>query len=152
MFTVNGAPTFSTPQTYADIVDRESDNIVAYMLRYEIYPTMWHQSNYMRYASDKTLFTDIINAVVEKFAKISNLPVVSLQQTDIGQAMWDRMAYNAAQVKATLTPGIGISMTATSAAKVPLTGICSGTCENYGGQSLSKVSVTPGVTVQIPLF
>jgi hypothetical protein len=140
------APFFSTIQTYADIVNRESDNLLTYMLRYEIYPTMWHQANYVRYQGSSTLFTDVVNATFNKFAKISNLPVISMQQSEIGAYMWDRMALNKAAVTATLTPGVSIAITSSAAVKVPITGVCQGTCETYGTQKLSKVSVAAGTT------
>lgn len=146
----DGSPFFSSPQTYAQIVDRESDTLVGYMLRYEMYPTMWHQSNFIRYTNSKTLFTDVMGSALTKFSKMSNLPVISLQNTDLGKELEDRMGYLAANVKATLTPGAGISVSATSAAKIPVTGVCKGTCETYGGQSLSKVPVSAGTTY-IPL-
>lgn len=148
----NNAPFFPVTQTLADIVNRESDNLLAYMLRYEIYPNMWHQSNFVRYSGSNMLFTDVVGATMSKFAKISNLPVISMQQSDIGKYMEDRMAFNAAQVAATLTPGLNITLTAKSAANVPLTGICQQNCETYGTQKLSKVPVGAGATITIPAF
>jgi hypothetical protein len=152
LFTINGAPFFAANQTLADIVNRESDMLLAYMLRYEIYPNMWHQSNFIRYASNNMLFTDVVTAALNKFAKLSNLPVLSLQQTDIGKYMQDRMAYNAAGVTATLTPGATITITSTGAANVPLTGLCNSNCETYGAQPLSKIPVPAGGTVTIPAY
>jgi hypothetical protein len=148
----DGSPFFAKTQTITDIVNRESDYLLMYMLRYEIYPTMWHQSNYVRYDGAKTLFTDVMNAALQKFAKISNLPVLSLQQFEIGNEMYDRMGFNAGGVTATLTPGVNITFTAQKAAKVPVTGICKGTCSSYGGQNQSKITVPAGGTVQVPLY
>ena len=150
IFKIGTTPFFSTPQTYSDIVNRESDNLLRYLMQYEIYGNMWHQSNFIRYDGGKMLFTDVAGATLSKFAKISNLPVVSLQQTDIGKYMEDRMAYNAANVKATLTPGVSITFTSSAKANVPVTGICKTSCEAYGGQNLSKIPVTAGA-VTIPL-
>ena len=79
-----------------------------------------------------------------------NLPVTSLTQSALGAALEDRMAYNASGVKATYTPGLGVTLTATRAAKIPVTGACFGTCESYGGQSLSQVSIGAGQSVTIP--
>ena len=147
----DGTPFFPADQTLADIVNRESDNLLSYMLKYEIYGSMWHQSNFIRYSGSKMLFTDVAGATLDKFAKLSNLPVVSMQQTAIGQYMEERMAYNAANVKATLTPGVNITFTATSSAKAPVTGICKQTCENYGGQNISKIAVSAGATITVPI-
>jgi hypothetical protein len=47
---------------------------------------------------------------------------------------------------------VNITFTAGKAAKVPVTGICKGTCISYGGQNHSKISVSAGGTVQVPLY
>ena len=60
------------------------------------------------------------------------------------------MVYNAAGVSATFTPGLGVTLTATKAAVIPVTGACSTGCERYGNQSLSKIPVGAGQTVTIP--
>ena len=120
-------------------------------MRYEIYPNMWHQSNFVRYSGNNTLFTDVIGAALNKFAALSNLPVVSLSQSEIGKELEARMAFLNANVTATLTPGAGITMTGSAAASVPITGICKSSCETYGGQSISKIAVTAGGTTTVTL-
>ena len=153
LFKINGTtPFFSTPQTYAQIVDRESTTYVNYMLRYEQYPLMFHQSNFIRYSGSNSLFTDVMTAALDKFSKISNLPVVSLAQTELGKKMEARMAFNDSGIRATYTPGQGISFTASKAASVPVTGICATGCVPYGGQNVSFIPVTAGGTVSVPLY
>lgn len=148
----DGTPYFNAPQTLADIVNRESDNLLAYMMRYEIYPSMWHQSNFVRYSGGSSLFTDVANATLTKFARLSNLPVVSLQQSDIGRYMAERMAFNASGATATWTPGSNITIATQGATSVRLTGVCSTACELYGGQYQSKVAIPANGTVVIPVY
>ena len=145
-------PFFTTNQTYAEVINRESDALLSYMLRAEIYPTMYHQSNLIRYSGSKTLITDVLDAAFNKFVKISTLPVLSLSQAEIGKKLEERMNLNAAGVKATYNPGIGITIKATGAAATPVTGICTGICESYGGYKISKVNVAAGGTVNVPLY
>ena len=70
-----GPPFFAVDQTYQQIVDRESDALVTYMFRYELYPSMYHQANFYFYDNQHTLFTDVIDAALTKFKQMSNLPV-----------------------------------------------------------------------------
>ncbi len=147
-----GAPFFSQPQYYADIVNRESDALVTYMMRSEIYPTMWHQSNFVRYSGDQTLYGDVISAALTKFAKLSTLPVISLPQSQIGKELEDRMGFLAANVTATLTPGIGITINSDAPVTVPVTGVCKINCSSYGGQQISKLAVKAGNTLSVLLF
>ena len=147
-----GPPFFSTVQSYSQIIDRESDNLLTYMLRYELYPQMYHQANFYRHTGNHSLFTDLIDATISKYNGLMALPVTSLKQSDIGAALQSRMLFNAAGVKATYTPGLGVTITATKAATIPITGACSTGCERYGNQSLSKISISAGQTVTIPQY
>ncbi len=154
IFKIGGTntPFFTTTQTYANIIDRESDNLLSYLLRYEIYPQMYHQSNLYRYSGSKTLFTDVIDAAFNKFSKISNLPVISLTETDLGRELEAKMAVVTANVQAVLTPGQNLTVTGSSAANVVVTGVCFGTaCESYGSQCMSKVPITSGAVTTVPL-
>ena len=151
--TGTNTPFFTVNQTYEQIIDSESNALLNYMLRGEWYPTMYHQSNLIRYDGNHSLYSDLMDAALTKFSKISNLTVSSLPQTTIGQMMEDRMAFNSAGVTAVYVPGSGISLTAKSAAKVPITGICAAGCNAYGGQNISMVPVTPSTSASlIPLY
>jgi hypothetical protein len=159
---VNGYPqiasipaAFSLVQSASDILNREAGNILSYMLRYDAAPLMFHQSNLKTYSGSNSIFTDVANNVFTQLANLTTLPVVSMSQSAIGQLMQDRMAYNSAGLTGVLTPGVNITLTATNnAAKIPVTGGCSkasASCESYGGQFVSTVSVTPGQTLTIPV-
>jgi hypothetical protein len=146
-----GEPFFSANQTYEQIIDSESNTLLTYMLRGEWYPLMFHQSNLISYYGQKSLLSDLMDATLSKFARMSNLPVSSLAMSTIGQMMEDRMAFNAAGVQALYVPFQGINLTAKAAAKVPVTGVCAPGCATYGGLYASAVPVTPGAKVLIPL-
>ncbi|MEZ5403533.1 MAG: hypothetical protein R2729_27890 [Bryobacteraceae bacterium] len=83
-----GQPFFRTNQTYARVIDRESDALVIYMLRYELYPSMFHQAKFDSCNGGKSLSTDLTDATFAKFAKLSDLPVSSLAQSTIGGMRW----------------------------------------------------------------
>ncbi len=149
----DGTPFFTVKQTYAQIVDTESTTMLTYMLRGEWYPLMFHQSNLIAYDGVHSLYSDVMDATLNKFIRISTLPVSSLPQTTLGQMMEDRMAFNAAGVKATYVPGQGITLNAaTGAAKTPITGVCTTNCSSYGGQTISMIPVAPGATTVVPLY
>ncbi|MCC6590540.1 MAG: hypothetical protein IT168_27860 [Bryobacterales bacterium] len=147
----NGAAWFNTTQTYAQIIDRESDFLLSYMLRYEIYPTMYHQSNFTVYQGSKSLFSDLMDAALTKYGKVLNLPIVSMTETEIGQWLQRRMVYNRAGVNGIIYPGQRIELRTGAAAQVPITGICKTGCESYGTERISYANVTPGSVVTIPL-
>jgi hypothetical protein len=146
----DGTPFFNSTQTYSQIVGRESEALVSYLLRYELYPSMFHQSNFDSYNGGRSLFSDVMDATFSKWAKLTNLPVSSLDQTTIGRMLEERMTYLGAGVQATYTPGVSVTIRTVRSAYVPLTGVCSGSCVSYGSQNQSRVLVNAGGTVTIP--
>jgi hypothetical protein len=151
-----GPPFFTTPQTYDQIRDRESDTLLGYMLRGEQYPLMFHQGNLAAYDGTNSLFTDVVGSALNKFAAISQLPVISTKESDLGAMLQNRMAYNASQVHATLTPGVSIEIDTAGAAGIPVTGLCADACETYGPDQQSLIPMPAGSTrvfllVSLPL-
>lgn len=147
-----GRPFFQSNLSYEQILNWESDQLVSYMLRGEFYPVMFHQANFIRYNGRNTLFTDLIDATVKKFAAITSLPIASMTQAATAQKLIERMNYLKAGVTARFVPGTGIVITARSTASVPLTGACWGKCETYAGQQQSSVPVAAGQTAIVPFF
>ena len=146
-----GAPFFPATQNYNQIIDRESDNIVAYMLRNETYPLMFHQANFYRYNGANSLFTDLMDAVMRKWSAISKLQVGSLKQSTLGNRLKELLDLNSAGVKGVFTPGVGVSLTAVKAAMVPVTGVCRSACEAvYNGQRQDRVRLNANGTITMP--
>jgi hypothetical protein len=146
-------PTFPT-QTWPEIRDREAGNILGFMLRYDAAPLMFHQSNLAwKVLAGKSLFTDLTEDLFGKFKALTNLPVISLSQTSLGQLMKERAAYNASGVAGVLTPGVSFTLTTKTATKVPVTGVCQSkaSCQAYGGQNISTLNLATGGTMTVKL-
>jgi hypothetical protein len=139
--------------SYAEILDKESDMWLRYLLKYSIDPVMFHQTNLYPYDGKNNVMGDLIYRTLAKYNAISTLPIVSLAQHDIGRRMASRMAYNQAGVSARLILGSTSSQiqvtAANSAANVPITGVVAGSTEKYGGQTISTVTVNAGSTVTV---
>jgi hypothetical protein len=134
--------------TYAEILDKESDVLLQYLLRGEVDPWMFHQSNLRAYDGVHALLGDLLDRTLEKYSKIFVLPVRSLTHAGLGEWTQSRMRYNTAGVRASIAPASGtITITADKSAVVPVTGLCSGSAEVYGGQCISHVSVDAGQSV-----
>ncbi|MFN8466041.1 MAG: hypothetical protein U0X20_10840 [Caldilineaceae bacterium] len=138
--------------TYAEILDKESDVWLQYLLKWDIDPLMFHQANVRAYDGTNSLLGNLIDATLAKYSQLSNVPIQFITQHDIGVKMDERMTYNAAGVTATLTPCQSIVLTSQSNARVPLTGVAYGTTESFAGQNISYVDVTASqpVTVSLP--
>jgi hypothetical protein len=162
-----GGPTFDQyryldqPIDYAGIIEHESDQLVQYLLKWDIDPLMFHQPNTVQYAPGRTTLGDLVNRVLEKYNSAYSLPIRNLREHQIGVHMAERMAFNAARsagLRAQMvpcgTPNASPSITITSprTTVVPVTGVQYGTrTERYGGQSISYVHVNAGQTVVVPL-
>ena len=128
--------------SYMEILDKESEVMLGYMLRYDVDSLMFHQPNLRAYDGTNSLMGDLIDATLTKYGRLFNLPVINPGQVATGELMAARMAYNKSGAKATLTLGATpqIRVTAVNAATVPITGVThsSGTV-TYGGQKVTRI-------------
>jgi hypothetical protein len=157
-------------QTYAEIVDYVSDTLLGYLLTYDSRPWMFHQANLRAYSGTRFLLGDLLEETLTKYnAMYQNQPIRSPRLKDIGIRMRNRMVYNQMNVKATLTPGQSIRITAdttraaglvnhadASQIVVPITGVAYGTTPGTGlannpmtygsgtaARTISYVNLTP---------
>ena len=138
--------------TYSEILDKEADVLLQYMLRGEIDPWMFHQANLRAYDGVRTLLGDLLDRVLTKYTRISNLPIRSPNQVDLGKFMQERMQYNAGGVRASFAPASRtLTLRASSPVVVPVTGLCKGTYETYGGQCIARVPIGAGQSITLSL-
>lgn len=137
--------------TYQQIVDKEAEMWLQYLLKWDIDPLMFHQANLGSYSGANSLLGDLINATLAKYSAVYNLPIVSLSQHDIGVKMANRMAYNGSGVRASLIPCQSITLTTNQPALIPMTGITYGSnTEVYGGQKISYIQLGANQTLTLP--
>jgi hypothetical protein len=111
--------------------------------------------NVRAYDGVHSLLSDVLDAALSKYKSMVKTPITSRRMVDVGLAMKDRAAYDASGVSATVTPCTSITLTARSAAKIPLTGVSyastSSTVSTAGGRTVTTVSIGAGKTITIPL-
>lgn len=136
--------------TYAEILGKESDVLLQYLLRGEVDPWMFHQTNLRAYDGVHTLLGDLLDLTLQKYERIFTLPVRSLTLAGLGEWTSQRMASDTAGVQCSFVPESGtMTITAARDAVVPVTGLCTESSENYGGQCISHVRVAAGQTVSL---
>lgn len=137
--------------TYDEVLDKESDILLQYLLRGEVDPWMFHQTNLRAYDGAHTLLGDLLDRLLTKYQNLFTLPIRSLTHAALGGWMAERMQYAGAGVRASFRPDQGtITLTASTAAVVPVTGLCSASSETYGGQCISHITLAPGQTATYP--
>jgi hypothetical protein len=134
-----------------EIMDRESDTLLGHLLDGDIRPVMFHQANLRMNDGTHTLLTDLLDHLIAKYAALRTLPIVSLQMDEMGSRMVERGRRDAAGVAATIRPGQSITVRATQAAHVPVTGSAAPDAEVYGTVTISRVNVPAGGQVTLPL-
>ena len=134
--------------TYDEILGKESDVLLQYLLRGEIDPWMFHESNLRAYDAVHSLLGDLLDRTLDKYERLFTLPIRTLSLVGLGEATRNRMQYNAAGVRCSFAPAQGtITITASGRAVVPVTGLCTSSDEVYGGQCISHISLSAGQTV-----
>ncbi len=146
---------FSTKQTYAQILDRESDYLVRYWLTGDLDPMMYHTPNARTYDGVHSTMTDVIDAALTKYKAMVRSPIRTNRFQAVGEAMQDRAGYDTSGVTASVTPCTSITLTTKNAAKIPVTGVSytasNSTVSTFGGRTVSVVSLSAGQSVTIPL-
>ncbi len=137
--------------TYSEILDKESDTLLTYLIKGDIDPWMFHVENLRAYDDVHTLLGDLLDKALQKYSQYYNLPVQFFKMDQLGQRVADRMQYNASGVTASVVPGVSITLTAQKAATVPVTGLNAPGAETYGTQHISYVTLAAGQTVTLPL-
>ena len=138
---------------YLEILDKESEIILEYLLRFDIDPLMFHQANLASYDGTHSLLSDLIEQVLAKYNSLyGDVPICCLSLHEIGEAMAARATFDAAEIQASLVYGKGLVLTADRDVIVPITGIQAGeTTERYASQYLSAVALRPHQQRRIPM-
>lgn len=138
--------------SYAEIMDAESNMLVTYLLTHSINPLMYHAGNLRAYDGVHSLVSDVTDATLAKYSRYYNLPIRSPAETEIGQRMQDRGAWQAAGVTARLVNGTSIVLTSPVATKVPVTGVAYSTAvERYGTETISWVRLSANTPITLPV-
>ena len=146
-------PTWDHALSYSEVLDKESEIWLRYLLKYDVDPLMFHQSNLRADNGTNSMLGDLIDATMKKYNSMYKLPIRSPSQHDAGVLMAARMAYNASGVSGRILLGAtnSISLKTVNPVKVPLTGITFGaTTETYGGQTISTISLDANGTATVP--
>jgi hypothetical protein len=136
---------------YQDVLDKESQTLVTYLLKGDLDPWMFHQPNLRAYDGTHTLLGDLLDLTLQKYAQHYTLPILSPTMDSLGQIVANRMQYNDAGVTASIIPGVSITIAVQKAASVPVTGLNTAGAEIYGGQPISYINLTAGQSVTLPL-
>jgi len=137
--------------TYQEILDKESQNLLVYLLQGNIDPAMYHQPNTRAYDGVHTLLGDLLDVTFQKFRRHSTLPIMSPDQDKAGARIARTMARNKAAVTAVLTPGVSVSFTSSAAVDLAVSGLCTPDAERYAGKCIASVKVPAGQTVVVLL-
>jgi hypothetical protein len=152
---------FGYDSTYEEILERESDLALHYLLTYDANPLMFHQAN-LRFWIDedgaaRSLYTDWVDRVLDRYLALATLPILTLGIDETATLMQERAAYDACGVAAAIVhtdDGPVLELSSREACVVPITGLSApgaGLVEHYGGVPTTSVALDPCVPVTIPL-
>ena len=135
--------------SYAEILDKESQNLFTYMLQGDIDPHMYHQPNLRAYDGVHTLLGDLLDLAFQKFRRNSTLPVLSPDMHLAGARIANTMARDASGLSAVLTPGQSVTFTSPTDVNFAVSGVCTTSSEVYAGKCITPVHVPAGGTTTL---
>ena len=141
----------SVTLTYDQIIAAVSDVLLRYLLRGDVDPWMFHQANLRDIGGGHTLFTDLMDATLQKYAARATFPVQSPTMDELADRVTARMQFAASGASATIEGGSKLTVQVTTAATVPITGLCTPSGESYGGQQISYLPLAAGQSITLSL-
>jgi hypothetical protein len=136
--------------TYAEILDKESDTLLQYLLHGELDPWMFHQANLRAYDGTHSLLSDLLDRTLAKYNQLFALPITSPTMDTLGRRIANRMDLDAG-ITASISSS-GIMLTAQRDAIVPITGLSINGAEYYGTVHIGHIALKGNqpVTLAIP--
>lgn len=136
--------------TYAEILEEQSDLLLRPLLKGDVSPQMFHQPNLRDYdGTGSTLLGDLLTRVADKYEYYYNFPFVSPTQDKLGETVQARMDYNNSGVLATRNGDNSLTVTVTTAATIPVTGLKTPSAEFYAGQWITHLNLSAGEVVTL---
>ena len=142
--------------TYQQLLSRESDVLVSYLLSADADPLEFHDLNIRAYDGVHSLLSDLLDMTLQKYSSLVSVPVVSVPLDGIAARMSDRMQIDAVRASTaasvvTSSSGSVLVVTFSGAGTVPITGVSSPGAEIYAGQPITRVGVTGPGSATYPL-
>jgi hypothetical protein len=146
--TVAGAICTKAPN-YAAVMQAEADIALSHILSYQAWPHFFHVSNVKNYSAGKTLVTDWLEAVVNRYEQVMKLPLKNPRYFDVGLRTEKRVNARSATISGqwNLSTNV-VTVTASKAASVTVTGLgsaASAQCQGgelYGGECQLSVDLS----------
>lgn len=138
--------------TYEEILDRESQAILLYLVLGDMQPIMFHQANLHTYERGRTLLSDLLDRTLAKYEQLLNVPISCPTMDELGRRMAARMQYNDAGITARFVPGQHVILSAQHPATVPVTGLASQWAECFGEHTVSYIQLEAGQLQTLPLY
>ncbi|MET8987171.1 hypothetical protein ABZW49_17130 [Nonomuraea wenchangensis] len=145
-------PYWPVDQTYAQVLEHESDVALQHVMSGSIYAHTFHQGNLRDYGSSKSLVFDWLNAVMAKYNAYYNVPVITPDWGGIAHYVEDRTKHFAglAGVDAVHDRVAGtVTFESTAAATVFATNAAAPGATTYGTDSIAHLTLTAGVPVTV---
>ena len=147
-----------TVKTYEQIIDTITNQSLENLLDFNVNATMFHVNNLIAYnapTQTNTILSDFVESLYSKYNALYNntVPILSLRTQEIGQKMWERMAYDVSGVSAVWQCGDAITLSTVKTAIIPITGINASQAvytETYAGQDISYFAMGENDTLYIP--
>ncbi|MEZ4629382.1 MAG: hypothetical protein R2880_01435 [Deinococcales bacterium] len=139
----DGSPFFTVDQTWAQIVDFESNLALSHMLNFSAYPHFFHQNNLFEYNPGRSLLFTWIEATLDKYNLYLKLPIVSQNWAQMTQSIEEHTSAFYAKPKATWNRlNNTISLSSSTGGTVFVTGMRFATATesiNYAGDTINKL-------------
>lgn len=146
-------PGVTEPLAYEQILDIDTDVAVVHLLSGSPYPHYFHISNFYEYAPGRSLLFDWTSALLTKYARYMNEPLLSYKNDEFGDYVRTRTEFLQNDVTGVWNRATGqVSISSAASGPVFLTGASLGPGSSttaYNGRNISMRRFAAGETVTI---
>ena len=97
VFNARRTPSGKAPLNYAAFLEQDTARSLVHVLSGTAWPHYMHQGNLREYAPDRSLVTDWVRALLDRYARHSTLPLQTLTWNDLGAYVRDRTRHERAK-------------------------------------------------------
>jgi hypothetical protein len=142
--------------TYDQLLARESDVMLRYLLSGDVNPVGFHMLNVRAYDGRRSLLGDLVDLTLQAYGRLVNVPLLNPSMLETGQRVNSRMQFDRARYQlvarlVTSESGRVLQVSSPVAATVPVTGLRSGNNETYAGQPITYLNIAREGSVSVPV-
>ena len=134
--------------SYQEFLDVETDTALYHVLSMSPYPHFFHVANVREYAAGRSILSDFLATLFDKYSDFVRVPLRSHDWAELGDHVAARTSHmNAEPMGVRDTTSNAVTITSAAGGTVFVTGVNGGRSSTYGNERISRFELSPNETI-----